>query len=448
MRSLAFFVEMLILLPMVTIQPFVGVLVWSWISFMSPHRLLWGPASGLPWAMITLAATLVGCVVAREPKRITWNPTTALILIFIICITLTSLTAMGPPDAVYAKWLGVVKAFSVMLLTAQLLTTKERIHAMVWIMALSLAYYGVKGGGFTVIFGGANRVQGPEGTAIGDNNALAAALLVCVPLMNYLRLQSQHRIIRIGLSAAMVLTLFSVVGSYSRGALIGLLAMSGFLWLKSKHKMLAAVVIPVLVGTVILFMPPEWMARMQTIDSNAPADNSVEGRYEIWHVAWVMAMRRPFTGSGFMGPYDDDVVNAFVPGATPRAVHSIWFEVLGEHGLVTFGVWLSISLSAVIASRRIIKSASGVPELEWCVDLAKMSQVSMVAYAVAGSFLSLSYWDYYFTMLVVVAATAQYVRAALGETTSVRSRQRVMLPSRHAVRGGAVAAKGRAGSTV
>ena len=149
--------------------------------------------------------------------------------------------------------------------------------------------------------GGANRVQGPDGTAIGDNNALAAALLVCVPLMNYLRLQSQHRIIRIGLAAAIVLTLFSVVGSYSRGALLGLLAVSVFLWVKSKHKMLAAVVIPVAVATVI-FMPPEWMARMQTIDCNAPADTSVEGRYEIWHVAWEMAIKRPLTGSGFMGP--------------------------------------------------------------------------------------------------------------------------------------------------
>jgi hypothetical protein len=141
-------------------------------------------------------------------------------------------------------------------------------------------------------------------------------------------------------------------------------------------------------------------------------------------------------------------VNEFVPGGSGRAVHSIWFEVLGEHGFLTFGVWCGITISAVLASRRIIKSASGVPELEWCVDLAKMSQVSIVAYAVAGSFLSLSYWDYYYTMLVVVAATHQYVRQALGETTPGRRRRQVMLPSRHAVRGSAVAVKARARSTV
>ena len=35
------------------------------------------------------------------------------------------------------------------------------------------------------------------------------------------------------------------------------------------------------------------------------------------------------------------------------------------------------------------RQATGVPGLEWCVNLAKMAQVSMIAYLVGGSFLSL-----------------------------------------------------------
>ena len=139
MRSLAFFVEMLILLPMITLRPFVGVLVWSWISFMAPHKLLWGPASELPWALITAAALAIGCIIAREPKKFTWNPTTVLIVCFMICITLTSITAMAPNDLVFGKWSPVMKSFLLMLVTSFLLTSKERIHAMIWIMVLSLA---------------------------------------------------------------------------------------------------------------------------------------------------------------------------------------------------------------------------------------------------------------------------------------------------------------------
>src|SRR5665213_2319822 len=232
---------MLVLLPVITIRPFVGVLVWSWISFMSPHKLLWGPGSALPWAMLTVVALCIGCLIAREPKRIAWNPTTALIMAFMLCITLTSVTAMAPTVDVFQKWSTVMKGFFILLITASLLTSKQRIHALIWIMVLSLAYFGIKGGGFTLVHGGANRVQGPPDTPIGDNNALAAGLLVAVPLMNYLRMQSQHRVVRICMAATMVLTLFSVVGSYSRGALLGLLAMSVFLWVKSKHKLAAAI---------------------------------------------------------------------------------------------------------------------------------------------------------------------------------------------------------------
>ena len=65
MRALAFFSEMLVLLSVVTVRPFVGVLLWSWISFMSPHRLLWGEGSELPWAMFTIVALMIGCVIGR-----------------------------------------------------------------------------------------------------------------------------------------------------------------------------------------------------------------------------------------------------------------------------------------------------------------------------------------------------------------------------------------------
>ena len=143
-----------------------------------------------------------------------------------------------------------------------------------------------------------------------------------------------------------------------------------------------------------------------------------------------------------MGPYYQEVVEKFVPGATQRAVHSIWFEVLGEHGFVTFFVWLGITISGLVAAHRIIKRGGGRPELAWCVDLAKMSQVSVVAYCVAGSFLSLSYWEFYFTLLVAVAATHQYVRDALGEAAP-GLQQAIARPPRLAV-GGSAAMRGGA----
>lgn len=103
-------------------------------------------------------------------------------------------------------------------------------------------------------------------------------------------------------------------------------------------------------------------------------------------------------------------------------------SVLAEHGFPGFFAWVGITASAAIYARRVIKRATGVPGLEWCVNLAKMSQVSMIAYLVGGSFLSLSYWDYYFTVLVAVAAVHELVKATLRQSVSPRRFEVAAMP--------------------
>ena len=87
-----------------------------------------------------------------------------------------------------------------------LITNRERLHVLVWTIALSLGFYGVKGGIFTILHGGAHRVYGPEGSFFGDNNETGLALAMTVPLMYYLYRTSTHRFVRWGLIAAMMLT--------------------------------------------------------------------------------------------------------------------------------------------------------------------------------------------------------------------------------------------------
>jgi probable O-glycosylation ligase (exosortase A-associated) len=416
MRSLALFCELVMLLPITVVQPFVGVLLWSWVSFMNPHRLVYGGiALEIPWALSIFVATMIGCVVAREPKRFPCNAVTVSIILFLVMISISSCFAMAPWNDVYQKWDLTFKSFLFLLVTASLLTTQERIHALVWVMVVSLAFFGIKGGAFTIIGGGTNKVFGPPNSMINDNNHLATALLVCLPLMNYLRLHSRHRIIRIGFVATMVLTLFAVVGSYSRGAFLTIGAMSFFLWLKTPNKLLSGTVILALIAATMAFMPEIWIERMQSIQ-NYQHDGSAMGRLNIWYASWVMAESRLF-GSGFFGPYTQSVVDHFVSNVDARAVHSIWFEVIGEHGFITFGVWLSIIVAGFICARRIVQQAKDIPDLQWCVSLAKMTQVSTAAYCVGGSFLSLCYWDYYFTIVVMVSAVYEHVKVEVANRT-------------------------------
>jgi putative inorganic carbon (HCO3(-)) transporter len=420
MRSLLIASDMLLLLGISLTRPFVGVLLWSWIAFMNPHQLAWGFASGVPWAMLAFIATIVGCFTAREPKRLPITGVTVLMLLFMAAVTISTSVAMAPQTGeVFAKYIFVIKVFAFILLTVSMLTTPRRIYAMIWVMVISLAFFGGKGGVFTLIHGGSGgRVEGPPGTMIADNNQLAVALLVTLPLINFLRIHSTHRLVRIGLGVTMGLTLLAVVGSYSRGALIALAAVAVFFWLKSRRKLVYGVLVFGAVAGAVSFMPHEWTERMYTIQTYKQ-DDSAEGRLKMWHTAWLIAKARPLTGGGFFAPYSRAVVDQFDRTSPARAVHSIWFELLGENGFPALFIWFGITVAAALAARRIIRRTRDHPELAWCADLARMTQVSMIAYLVGGTLLSLSYWDFYFTVVGVVTATDVYVRQTLARPDAV-----------------------------
>ena len=65
--------------------------------------------------------------------------------------------------------------------------------------------------------GGNYIVYGPDDSMIRDNNQLALALILIVPILNYLRLHTRHRIIRLGIVMVMLLTLGSIIGLLPAG---------------------------------------------------------------------------------------------------------------------------------------------------------------------------------------------------------------------------------------
>lgn len=414
MRGLLLSVVLMALLALAAARPFVGVLVWSWISFMNPHREAWGFVQSMPWAMIAFIITVFGCFVAREPKKLTTNALTTLIIVFGVGITLTSLTALAPPSLVWAKWDRTIKMLMGLLLTAALLTSRDRIHALTWLIVISLGFYGVKGGIFTLMTGGGFQVVGPPDTMIADRNHAAVAMLFSIPLMNYLRLQSRHRLIQWGLAAAMMLTLVATIGSQSRGALVGTLATGFVFWMRSRGKLLSGISIVLALALLVAFMPESWVERMNTIGEYRE-DESAMGRVTIWRIALLLALRRPLVGGGFRAVYVQDVVDFIDPTITARATHSIWFEVLGEHGFVVFFVWLAMFAAGIVYSMQLVRMARGRSDLDWARDLGRMAQVSMVAYAVGGTFLSLAYWDGFWTLMVVLGAACAVARQGAPE---------------------------------
>ncbi len=408
--------------PVILVKPHIGVLVFSWISYMNPHRLTWGFAYNFHFALIIAATTILAWVISREPKRLPWNGVTLLLIAFTLWISLTTLFALYP-DPAYIKWERTIKILLFNgFITLALMGSRERINALVWVIVLSIGFFAVKGGLFTLLSGGGGRVYGPAGSFFQDNNSLGLALVTVIPLIRYLQLTSAFRALRWGLGGLMALSFIAVLGTYSRGAFVGTAVLVVALTLKTRHRLWLAAGIAVVLVLGISLMPQSWHARMGTIVAE-DVDKSVQGRFDAWAYGIDLAMERPITGGGFMA-YRGNVDPASSVGY--RSSHSIYFEVLGEHGFVGLALYLALGIGAFLTGTRVLRYTRGQPELSWAGDLASMLQVSLVAFAAAGTFLGLAFFDLFYHLVAITILTAAVVKKASSAGTQESSRQRIL----------------------
>ena len=281
-----------------------------------------------------------------------------------------------------------------------LIDTKQKLDWLIWVIVLSLGFYGVKGGIFTISHGGVHRVQGPADSFIGGNNEIALALSMTIPLMRYLQLQAKNVWIHQGVTVAMLLTGIAAIGTQSRGALVGMAAMGVFLWLKSRNKIFTLLSILVVVGALAAIMPQEWYDRMATIET-FEEDKSATDRINAWWMAYNIASTR-ITGGGFEA-FVPWVAKIYAPNPDRAAdAHSIYFEVLGEHGFIGFTMFMLLAWFTWNTGNRIRRLARRRSETKWAADLASMIQVSMIGYAASGAFLGLAYFDLYYTLIAIM----------------------------------------------
>ena len=342
----------------------------------------------------------------------------------------------------------VLKINFMIFVAMMLLYTRKHIIALIWVVVFSLGFYGVKGGLFTILTGGHYRVWGPEGSFIEGNNEVALALIMAIPLMYFLRSLYRQRWIRIAFLLAMLLTAAAALGSQSRGALLAIVAMVGLFWVRldsaeirngvkvGNPKFMFGVMILAAGVALAMFMPDSWHERMDTIGTYQE-DGSAQGRINAWHMAWNLATHN-FFGGGFE-IYNPAVFLAYAPNPKDvHAAHSIYFQVLGEHGFIGLMLFLMVWLFTWRWAGWLRTHAKSSADTEWASVLGAMVQASLAGYAVGGAFLSLAYFDLPYNLLVIVVVTRRWVEHyQAGENFDAP------LPEKSAARGKATLTRGK-----
>jgi O-antigen ligase len=414
MRSILVTVLIFGSLPLIIVKPHLGVLVWSWLGYMNPHRLTWGFAFHFSFAMVVGFVTIAAWLFSREPKTLPWHPLVLLLVAFAAWVSFTTLFA-DYPDHAQEKWDRTIKILLFNgFVTVGLITTRQRLDALIWVIVLSLGFFEGRGvhsadrRQFSPVWTARKlsrrqcrvwpraldgRPAGPILTDDGDDALDASEPAAVDPLLS--GGGSGHVLARRGRGAR----------GHDGGARAQV----------ARHRMRLALVAGLVLAGAVQFMPEHWHARVASI-ANYGEDASAQGRFQSWRYGLEVVRDSPVVGGGFEVFRGNKVATS----VGYRSAHSIYFETLAEHGYVGLTLFLALGIGTYMTAGSIMRRARDHPELAWAANLAAMSQVSIAAYAIAGLFLNLATFDLYYHLIAIVVIASSLVRkAAASEMSAV-----------------------------
>jgi probable O-glycosylation ligase (exosortase A-associated) len=417
------------LLPVCLMRPWVGILAWHWIGLMNPHRLTWGIAYNMPFAMLVGGATLLGAIVAKDRRPIPWTRELILMAILLVYFTVTTFFAWAPTYA-WPELEKVAKIIFMTLVTTMFIYGKARIRVLMLVVVGSIGFYGFKGGIWSIMRGGAEKVLGPENSFLEGNTFIGLALNMVIPLLVALARDESRRWLRQLLYLTAALSVVASIFTYSRGAWLGLAVIIPLMLFQLKRKPRIVVAAGLVLGIVFAsaFLPEKVFHRADTI-ANYQEDESANQRLMSWTVHWNIARDRPFLGAGFelemadgaryLSYGSEKYLKSFTDAnKEAAAAHSIYFQILGQHGFVAFFLYLWLLASVLLTLFRLRATCRNNPDTAWISTYAGGLFIGLLGYLVSGAFLSSAYFDLAWLYFALAAILSQEVAVKVPSRTS------------------------------
>jgi putative inorganic carbon (HCO3(-)) transporter len=380
-------------------RPWLGALGLAVFGYMQPHSYSSGFVQSFPVYEILFLATVTGALLTRDwqmPPR-DWRVLIllALWLGFFVTTELSVLHYFAWP-----KLIEVSKVLASAFLLLILINSREKLTWLLAVSALSFSLVAFKGGFWALTQGFSDRVYGPPGSQYGDNNHFAVAVVMAIPLLMFWLRQSDHRSLRWALTAAIAFSVFAALSSWSRGALLTLGITTAVLFLGNRKQIPFALALVGAAAVAFLFLPDAWFSRMETIGGYA-AEQSAQGRLFAWQRGIGYALNHPLTGAGFDG---------WVLVTWSRDWHNAFIEIMAEHGLIVFLLWLALILGTQFELVRVIVRRRGSAGDDWEVACASALLASLTAYCVGALFVGISYWDLLYHLIAAAIILKRLVR--------------------------------------
>ncbi|MGF1723870.1 putative O-glycosylation ligase, exosortase A system-associated [Photobacterium nomapromontoriensis] len=435
MRDIVFVISFAILIVYAFKRPYVSVSLWLWVGLFVPASWLYGFASSISFQTILAIVTFFSYLIYKKNK-VHVNFLLIMVMLLYIHFTITSIYTIGIDEVVWLEWFKFSKTMLLMLFIVLIVRKKNHFNYILMTFVLSLGAMGAIEGLKFIASAGSHHIKGPDDNILSDNNHFALALDMILPLIIYLLCQYRNSKFKPLLIITFILSILAILGTASRGGFIGLVCVAFFFFISSKRKTI--VIISVLIITAIssLFLTDKWYKRMETIDS-ANKDSSFMIRVKSWKMYTLMAMEHPIVGAGFrmvevgyvwrsvsQNFYKLSFIDSPEPGEKGWAAHSIYFQVLGDHGFIGFSIFLLILVSSYLMLMNIMRKVKDIERLDWQYQLARMLKLSLIVFSVAGAALSLPYAEIFWALIAIIISLDLSVRENIAEIKRGRTLRR------------------------
>lgn len=270
------------------------------------------------------------------------------------------------PDRSWIRFTDYVKDGTIAVIVVILLQRGKALRGVLWVMLISgiflssFSVYQYATSSFSNNYGGfaqsgLNQIVGAidefrVGGPVGDPNFFAQIVVVLVPISFERYLHEKKNLLKLLALLSLVLSVLSVILSYSRGGFLAMALVFIVLVFMYPPRIYYVPVIIISILIFTLFLPPSYLDRIITLGDLVKPSNtliaedlSYRGRLSENLAAWDMFRTHPLLGVGLNSysylfqQYSQNQGIALVAGE--RQPHNLYLEVAAETGVVGFSLF-------------------------------------------------------------------------------------------------------------
>ncbi|MBD1582146.1 O-antigen ligase family protein [Pseudoalteromonas sp. S16_S37] len=349
-----------------------------------------------------------------------WNSCHVLFAVLFFWLTVCVFMASNRAVAM-EYWSGVLtKVFIMVFAISWWMTSAKhfsvvRIGIMLSGTLIALVAINNKANGIGLVEGTRVTISRELRSQLGDPNDLSLVLMFPVSfLAAELFDQGNNKWRRLAAAIGLMLVISGVIATQSRGGLLGIAAvMSFFIYQRVKNPIIVGAI--GLVGMLAMMLFAGISDRQSGGASEEGVDASAMGRIYAWQAAINMALSNPLTGVGvnnffvnyyFYSPHWD---------GKNHAVHSTWFQVLGETGFVGLLVFIML-IVGIFRSLARIERLNALNKDNQLIVNSMALKAGMIGFMVSGTFLTQAFtWPLYIILSLTIALEKLSADKAKGE---------------------------------